>query len=80
MADEEKLSKKEKAFLEYKTKGNDAVSAGQVIFSFLTQFSSPIYPDIVSTCSGLQQQDITPKQSGQHPRTTSRKMVMQLQF
>jgi hypothetical protein len=32
MAEEEKLSKKEKAFLDYKTKGNDAVSSGQVVF------------------------------------------------
>ena len=54
MADEEKLSKKEKAFLEYKTKGNDAVSAAQVILSFLHDFPvlfTQTWPLLAVVCS-----------------------------
>jgi hypothetical protein len=62
MAEEEKLSKKEKAFLEYKTKGNDAVSAGQVEISYCCTF--PVlftHGRCLWSGSGLQQQDSTLK-------------------
>ena len=58
MADEDKLSKKERAFLEAKNQGNDAVSAGQVELKLIDFFVLPtrmiIFRAVVRSCRILQ--------------------------